>query len=66
MRAVVLSFVLLTGCSEDASFDEQFKKQSAEIETEAKKLERDLQAQIELVPEASTTGSAEDGAKNNR
>ena len=64
MRAVVLSFVLLTGCCEEPSFDEQFKKQSAEIETEAKKLERDLKTQIELVPEASETGSTEDGAKN--
>ena len=66
MRSALLSLVLLMGCSEEPSFDEQFKKQSAEIETEAKKLERDLKTQIELVPEASEAGQAEDGAKTNR
>ena len=66
MRAALLSFVLLMGCSEEPSFDEQFKKQSAEIETEAKKLERDLKTQIELVPEASEAGQAEHGSQKNR
>ena len=66
MRSALLSLVLLMGCSEEPSFDEQFKKQSAEIETEAKKLERDLKTQIELVPEASKTGQAEDGSQKDR
>lgn len=53
MKAVMLLCVLLVGCSKEPSFDEQFKKQSAEIEGEAKKLERDLKTQIDLVPEAA-------------
>ena len=53
MKAVMLLCVLLVGCSKEPSFDEQFRKQSAEIEGEAKKLERDLKTQIDLVPEAT-------------
>lgn len=53
MKAVMLLCVLLVGCSKEPSFDDQFKKQSAEIEGEAKKLERDLKTQIDLVPEAA-------------
>ena len=57
MKAVMLLCVLLVGCSKEPSFDEQFKKQSAEIEGEAKKLERDLKTQIDLVPEAAEPDS---------
>ena len=53
MRAVMLLCVLLAGCSKEPSFDEQFKKRSAEIESDAKKLEHDLKTQIDLVPEAA-------------
>lgn len=66
MRVVMFLSVLLMGCSEEPSFDEQFKRQTAQIETEAKMLERELKTQIELVPEASETGQAEDGSQNNR
>ena len=53
MRAGMLLCVVLMGCSKEPSFDEQFEKQSAEIKGEAKKLERDLKTQIDLVPEAA-------------
>ena len=53
MRAVMLLCVLLASCSKEPSFDEQFKKRSAEIESDAKKLERELKTQIDLVPEAA-------------
>lgn len=63
MRAVLLSLLLLMGCSEAPSFDEQFKKRSTEIEREAIKLERDLKTQIELVPEVTESMRPEETSK---
>jgi hypothetical protein len=53
MRGSLLLLFALAACADEPSFDEQFEKQSAEIEAEAKKLESDLKAQIELVPDAN-------------
>lgn len=53
MRFVLLILFLTVACADEPSFDEQFEKQSAEIEAEAKKLESDLKSQIELLPEAT-------------
>ncbi len=51
MRALILCLMLMA-CSKEPTFDEQFEKEAAEIEAEAKKLERDLHQNIDLVPEA--------------
>ena len=59
MRGVVLLLLSLAACADEPSFDEQFEKQSAEIEAEAKKLESDLKAQIDLVPEAAEAEKSE-------
>ena len=66
MRAAVLAFIMLSACSEEPSFDEQFKKHAAEIEGEAKKLERDLKTQIDLVPEAVEAEQTETAVKPQR
>ncbi len=52
MRAAILLCFMLAACSKEPTFEEQFEKEAAKIEAEAKKLERDLNDQIELVPEA--------------
>lgn len=59
MRAAILLCVMLTACSKEPTFDEEFEKHAAEIEAKAEKLERDLRAQIELVPEAAEAEKAE-------
>lgn len=53
MRIGLLMLFLLVACADEPSFDEQFEKQSAEIEAEAKKLDKDLKSQIELLPEVT-------------
>lgn len=53
MRSAILLCVMLTACSKEPTFDEEFEKHAAEIEAKAEKLERDIKAQIELVPEAN-------------
>ena len=65
MRVAILLCLTLMSCSEEPTFDEQFEKQAAEIEAKAEKIERDVKAQIELVPEAAEAEKAEtptDGA----
>lgn len=52
MRAAILLCLTLMACSKEPTFDEQFEKQAAEIEAKAEKIEREVKAQIELVPEA--------------
>jgi ABC-type Zn uptake system ZnuABC Zn-binding protein ZnuA len=52
MRAVMLCLMLMA-CSKEPTFDEQFENEAAEIEAKAEKIERDLNAQMELVPEAT-------------
>lgn len=59
MRAAILLCLMLAGCSKEPTFDEEFEKHAAEIEAKAEKLERDLKAQIELVPEAVEAEKAE-------
>lgn len=55
MRTALLMLSLLAACSDEPSFDEQFDKQSADIEAEATKIERDLKSQIDVLPEATET-----------
>lgn len=52
MRSAIALCLLLAACSKEPTFDEQFEKQAAEIEAKAEKIERDLNKQIDLVPEA--------------
>ena len=59
MRAAILICVMLAACSKEPTFDEEFEKHAAEIEAKAEKLERDLKAQIELVPEAAEAEKGE-------
>lgn len=66
MRAALPLLLLLAACAEEPSFDEQFKKQSAQIKAETNKVERDLQAQIELVPEAAEGEKPNESTSNRR
>ena len=58
MRAVILCLMLMA-CSKEPTFDDEFEKQAAEIEGKAEKIERDLNEQIELVPEAKEAEKSE-------
>lgn len=59
MRAAILLCVMLMACSKEPTFDEEFEKHAAEIEAKAEKLEHDLKAQIDLVPEAAEAEKGE-------
>lgn len=59
MRTALLMFFWLTACADKPSFDEQFEKQSVEIEAEAKKVEKDLQSQIDLLPQPTEAKKSE-------
>lgn len=58
MRSLILFCMALAACSKEPSFDEEFEKHAAEIEAKAEKIERDVKAQIELVPEAGDAEKA--------
>lgn len=59
MRGAIALCLILAACSKELTFDEQFEKQAAEIEANAEKIERDVKAQIDLVPEAAEAEKAE-------
>ncbi len=59
MRAIILCLMLMA-CSKEPTFEEEFEKQAAEIEAKANKLEKDLNEQIELVPEAKEAEKSEE------
>lgn len=61
LRAIFLC-AMLAACSKEPTFEEQFDKQAAEIEAKAEKIERDLEAQIELVPEATEVDKSDQPA----
>jgi outer membrane murein-binding lipoprotein Lpp len=52
MRAAIALCLLLAACSKEPTFEEEFEKQAAEIEAKADRIERDVNAQIEMLPAA--------------
>jgi outer membrane murein-binding lipoprotein Lpp len=52
MRAAIALCLLLAACSKEPTFEEEFEKQAAEIEAKADRIERDVNAQIKMLPAA--------------
>lgn len=59
MRAAIVLCLMLAACSKEPTFDEKFEKQAAAIQAKAEKIERDVKAQIDLVPEAKEAEKSE-------